>query len=98
MGSPGEEDPTSQPDHGGKPSDGGSELPSSRGKEQPSAEGAASVTAPGPEDKAAAEIQKRRRLEQAGIKVMPAARRFARSAVPAEGWPGSWLAFCMPGL
>ncbi|XP_027624371.1 LIM and calponin homology domains-containing protein 1 isoform X1 [Tupaia chinensis] len=77
VGSPGEEDPTSQPDRGGKPSDGGSELLSSRGKEQPSAEGAASVTAPGPEEKAAAEIQKRRRLEQAGIKVMPAARRFA---------------------
>uniref|UniRef100_A0A8C2QVD9 DUF4757 domain-containing protein n=1 Tax=Capra hircus TaxID=9925 RepID=A0A8C2QVD9_CAPHI len=64
-------------DTSGKPPDGGSELPISCGKEQPPAEGAVVAPAPKSEEKAAAEMQKRRRLEQAGIKVMPAAQRFA---------------------
>ncbi|XP_058402944.1 LIM and calponin homology domains-containing protein 1 isoform X1 [Diceros bicornis minor] len=74
-----EEDPVGQMDPGGKPSDGGLELPTGSGKEQPSPEAAAVAPAPKSEDKDAAEIQKLRRLEQAGIKVMPAAQRFARS-------------------
>ncbi|XP_058402955.1 LIM and calponin homology domains-containing protein 1 isoform X12 [Diceros bicornis minor] len=72
-----EEDPVGQMDPGGKPSDGGLELPTGSGKEQPSPEAAAVAPAPKSEDKDAAEIQKLRRLEQAGIKVMPAAQRFA---------------------
>uniref|UniRef100_A0A4W2DFQ7 LIM and calponin homology domains 1 n=1 Tax=Bos indicus x Bos taurus TaxID=30522 RepID=A0A4W2DFQ7_BOBOX len=79
VGSHCEEDPVSQMDTSGKPPDGGSELPTSCGKEQPPPEGAVVAPAPKSEEKAAAEMQKRRRLEQAGIKVMPAAQRFARS-------------------
>uniref|UniRef100_A0A4W2DVH5 LIM and calponin homology domains 1 n=1 Tax=Bos indicus x Bos taurus TaxID=30522 RepID=A0A4W2DVH5_BOBOX len=78
VGSHCEEDPVSQMDTSGKPPDGGSELPTSCGKEQPPPEGAVVAPAPKSEEKAAAEMQKRRRLEQAGIKVMPAAQRFAR--------------------
>uniref|UniRef100_A0A4W2EXR0 LIM and calponin homology domains 1 n=1 Tax=Bos indicus x Bos taurus TaxID=30522 RepID=A0A4W2EXR0_BOBOX len=77
VGSHCEEDPVSQMDTSGKPPDGGSELPTSCGKEQPPPEGAVVAPAPKSEEKAAAEMQKRRRLEQAGIKVMPAAQRFA---------------------
>nr|XP_020743922.1 LIM and calponin homology domains-containing protein 1 [Odocoileus virginianus texanus] len=77
VGSPCEEDPISQMDTSGKPPDGGSELPTSCGKEQPPPEGTVVAPAPKSEEKAAAEMQKRRRLEQAGIKVMPAAQRFA---------------------
>ncbi|XP_043726966.1 LIM and calponin homology domains-containing protein 1 isoform X4 [Cervus elaphus] len=77
VGSPCEEDPVSQMDTSGKPPDGGSELPTSCGKEQPPPEGAVVAPAPKSDEKAAAEMQKRRRLEQAGIKVMPAAQRFA---------------------
>nr|XP_008523578.1 PREDICTED: LIM and calponin homology domains-containing protein 1 isoform X11 [Equus przewalskii] len=73
-----EENPVVQMDPGGKSSDGGLELPTSSGKEQPSPEAAVVAPAPKSEEKDAAEIQKRRRLEQAGIKVMPAAQRFAR--------------------
>ncbi|XP_073093794.1 LIM and calponin homology domains-containing protein 1 isoform X3 [Manis javanica] len=72
-----EEDSVSSMDPGGPPSDGGLELPTRCGKEQPPPEGAAVAPAPKSEEKAAVEIQKRRRLEQAGIKVMPAAQRFA---------------------
>ncbi|XP_054438080.1 LIM and calponin homology domains-containing protein 1 isoform X2 [Pteronotus mesoamericanus] len=72
-----EEEPAGHMDPDGKPSDGGLELPTGSGKEQPPPEGAAVVPAPKSEEKDAAEIQKRRRLEQAGIKVMPAAQRFA---------------------
>nr|XP_008523574.1 PREDICTED: LIM and calponin homology domains-containing protein 1 isoform X7 [Equus przewalskii] len=72
-----EENPVVQMDPGGKSSDGGLELPTSSGKEQPSPEAAVVAPAPKSEEKDAAEIQKRRRLEQAGIKVMPAAQRFA---------------------
>uniref|UniRef100_A0A4W2DVI0 LIM and calponin homology domains 1 n=1 Tax=Bos indicus x Bos taurus TaxID=30522 RepID=A0A4W2DVI0_BOBOX len=79
VGSHCEEDPVSQMDTSGKPPDGGSELPTSCGKEQPPPEGAVVAPAPKSEEKAAAEMQKRRRLEQAGIKVMPAAQRFARN-------------------
>ncbi|XP_060273001.1 LIM and calponin homology domains-containing protein 1 isoform X24 [Ovis aries] len=77
VGPPCEEDPVSPMDTSGKPPDCGSELPTSCGKEQPPAEGAVVAPAPKSEEKAAAEMQKRRRLEQAGIKVMPAAQRFA---------------------
>lgn len=86
VGSAGEEDPTCQTDPGG-----GLELPSISGKEQPPAEGASVVPPPVSEDKDATEIQKRRRLEQAGIKVMPAAQRFARLALLLEGWPTGFL-------
>lgn len=79
-----EEDPVVQMDPGGKSSDGGLELPTSSGKEQPSPEAAVVAPAPNSEEKDAAEIQKHRRLEQAGIKVMPAAQRFARLALQAE--------------
>lgn len=87
VGSPDEEDPTCQMDPGGKAPDGGLELPNVSGKEQPPAEGASVAPTPLSEDKDAAEIQKRRRLEQAGIKVMPAAQRFARLALLLEGRP-----------
>ncbi|XP_060273005.1 LIM and calponin homology domains-containing protein 1 isoform X28 [Ovis aries] len=80
VGPPCEEDPVSPMDTSGKPPDCGSELPTSCGKEQPPAEGAVVAPAPKSEEKAAAEMQKRRRLEQAGIKVMPAAQRFARDS------------------
>lgn len=89
-----EEDSVSSMDPGGPPSDGGLELPTRCGKEQPPPEGAAVAPAPKSEEKAAVEIQKRRRLEQAGIKVMPAAQRFARLALQAQGWPG-WLCACL---
>jgi len=88
VGSPCEEDPVGPVDPGGKPSDGGLESPTGSGQEQPSPEGAVVAPAPKSEEKDAVEIQKRRRLEQAGIKVMPAAQRFARLALQAEGWPG----------
>ncbi|KAK1345970.1 hypothetical protein QTO34_008437 [Cnephaeus nilssonii] len=77
VGSPGEEDPAGQMDPDGKPSDGGLESPTGRHKEQRPQEGAEVAPAPESEEKDAAEIQKRRRLEQAGIKVLPAAQRFA---------------------
>lgn len=96
VGSPCEEDPVSQMALSGKPPDGGSELPASCGKEQPPPEGTVVAPAPKSEEEAAAEMRKRRRLEQAGIKVLPAAQRFARLAVRAEHWPG-WLCAC-PGL
>lgn len=63
---------------------GGLGSPTTGGKKQPSAEGAAGAPPPKSEGKDIAEIQKRRRLEQAGIKVMPAAQRFARLALQAE--------------
>uniref|UniRef100_A0A667G667 LIM and calponin homology domains 1 n=1 Tax=Lynx canadensis TaxID=61383 RepID=A0A667G667_LYNCA len=77
VGSPCEENPVGQMDPSGKPSDGGLELPTGGGKEQPPHEGSVMTPAPKSEDKDAVEMQKRRRLEQAGIKVMPAAQRFA---------------------
>lgn len=86
VGSPCEEDPVSPVDPGGKPSDGGLELPTGSGQKQPPPEGAVVAPAPKSEEKDAVEIQKRRRLEQAGIKVMPAAQRFARLALQAEGF------------
>ena len=82
-------------DPDGKPSDGGLELPAGSGEEQPPPEGAVVAPAPKSEEKDAAEIQKRRRLEQAGIKVMPAAQRFARLASAGQGL--AWPALCMPG-
>lgn len=93
MGSPVEEDPVGQMHLEGQPCDAGVESPHRNGKEQPPAEALEVAPAPKSEDKNAAEIQKRRRLEQAGIKVMPAAQRFARLALPAEAWP-SWLSAC----
>lgn len=76
----------------GKP-DCGLEAPPSNGEER-SPEEVAVVPAAIPEDRDAVESQKRRRLEQAGIKVTPAAQRFARLALPAEGWPG-WPSACL---
>ncbi|MEJ1274638.1 LIM and calponin homology domains 1 [Cricetulus griseus] len=67
-GSPGEDNPSSP--------QGGLEPPPSIGEEQ-SPEDVVAVPAAIPEDRDAVESQKRRRLEQAGIKVMPAAQRFA---------------------
>lgn len=92
VGSPWEEDPAGQMDLDGKPSDGGLESPTGLQKE-----GAAVAPAPESGGKDAAEIQKRRRLEQAGIKVLPAAQRFARSALQAVGWP-DWLGACLEEL
>ncbi|XP_074252166.1 LIM and calponin homology domains-containing protein 1 isoform X4 [Saimiri boliviensis] len=77
VGSADEDDPVGQMNPGRKPSHGGCELPDGSGKEHPSSDGAVVAPAPKSEEKDAAEIQKRKRLEQAGIKVMPAARRFA---------------------
>ncbi|XP_047305790.1 LIM and calponin homology domains-containing protein 1 isoform X13 [Homo sapiens] len=77
VGSAGEDNPAGQMNPGWKPSDGGCELPDGSGKEHPSSDGAVVAPAPKSEEKDAAEIQKRKRLEQAGIKVMPAAQRFA---------------------
>ncbi|KAG8516538.1 LIM and calponin homology domains-containing protein 1, partial [Galemys pyrenaicus] len=77
VGSPWEEDTVGQMDPGGKTSDGGLELPTGSGKAQSPPEGAVLAPPPKSEEKDAAEIQKLRRLEQAGIKVMPAAQRFA---------------------
>lgn len=91
-----EEEPAGQTDPDGKPSAGGLELPAGSGEEKPPPEGAAVAPAPKSEEKDAAEIRKRRRLEQAGIKVMPAAQRFARLALRAKGWPG-WLCACLLG-
>lgn len=88
VGSPCEEDPVGPVDPGGKPSDGGLELRTGSGQEQPPPEGAVVAPAPKSQEKDAVEIQKRRRLEQAGIKVLPAAQRFARLALQAEGGPG----------
>lgn len=97
MGSLGEEDPTGQMDAGGNPSDAGLELPNGSGKGQPPSEGTTVTPTARSEEKDAAEVQKRRRLEQAGIKVMPAAQRFARLALRAEGWPGC-LSACLGSL
>lgn len=85
------EDPSSQMDPDGKP-DCGLEAPPGNGEGQ-SPEHVAAVPAAVPEDREAVESQKRRRLEQAGIKVMPAAQRFARLALPAAGRPG-WPSAC----
>ncbi|XP_057628396.1 LIM and calponin homology domains-containing protein 1 isoform X6 [Chionomys nivalis] len=74
-GSPGEDDPSSQTGHDGWPH-GGLEPPPGNGEEQSPEEVAVVLTAI-PEDRDAVESQKRRRLEEAGIKVMPAAQRFA---------------------
>nr|XP_044986368.1 LIM and calponin homology domains-containing protein 1 isoform X1 [Jaculus jaculus] len=83
-GSAGEEDPTGQMGTGGQPA-GELESAPGRGEEQPPSEGAALVPAPAPEDRDAAESRKRRRLEEAGIKVMPAAQRFASQKPLREG-------------
>lgn len=91
-GSPTEDDPSSQVGADGKP-DSELEAPPSNGEDQSPGD-AAVVPAALPEDRDAVESQKRRKLEQAGIKVMPAAQRFARLALPAEGWPG-WPSACM---
>ncbi|XP_076992849.1 LIM and calponin homology domains-containing protein 1 isoform X4 [Tamandua tetradactyla] len=77
VGSPCEEEPVGQMDPIGKPSDGGLDVPNGGGKEQPPTEGAMVAAAPKFGERDAAEIQKRKRLEQIGIKVMPAAQRFA---------------------
>ncbi|KAM7326355.1 hypothetical protein ACRRTK_014833 [Alexandromys fortis] len=74
-GSPGEDDPSSQTGHDGWPH-GGLEPPLGSGEEQ-SPEEVAVVPTAVPEDRDAVESQRRRRLEEAGIKVMPAAQRFA---------------------
>ncbi|XP_075799359.1 LIM and calponin homology domains-containing protein 1 isoform X1 [Microtus pennsylvanicus] len=74
-GSPGEDDPCSQTGHDGWPQ-GGLEPPPGSGEEQ-SPEEVAVVPTAVPEDRDAVESQRRRRLEEAGIKVMPAAQRFA---------------------
>ncbi|XP_029333791.1 LIM and calponin homology domains-containing protein 1 isoform X2 [Mus caroli] len=74
-GSPTEDDPSSQMGADGKP-DSKLEAPPSNGEDQSPGD-AAVVPAALPEDRDAVESQKRRKLEQAGIKVMPAAQRFA---------------------
>ncbi|XP_075400500.1 LIM and calponin homology domains-containing protein 1 [Tenrec ecaudatus] len=77
VGSPCDHHPNSHVDLGGRSCDGGLELPIGSGKEQSPPDGDTVVPAPKSEEQDAVEIQKLRRLEQAGIKVMPAARRFA---------------------
>ncbi|CAO2639783.1 LIM and calponin homology domains-containing protein 1 [Lemmus lemmus] len=74
-GSPGEDDPSSQMGHDGWPHS-GLEPPPGNGEEH-SPKDVAVVPTAIPEDRDAVESQKRRRLEEAGIKVMPAAQRFA---------------------
>lgn len=96
-GSPDEEDPSSQTGPGGQP-DGGLDAAPSSGEEQPLSQGAAVVPAPTPEDKDVAESQKRRRLEEAGIKVMPAAQRFARLELLAEADLAGLLHACRFGI
>lgn len=81
-GSPCEDDPSGLMDPDGKP-DGGLEAPPSSG------EGITAVPAAVSEDKDSVESRKLRRLEQAGIKVMPAAQRFARLAEGCPGWPSA---------
>ncbi|XP_031198371.1 LIM and calponin homology domains-containing protein 1 isoform X4 [Mastomys coucha] len=81
-GSPTEDDLSSQIGPPGTP-DCGLEAPPSNGEEQ-SPEDVAAVPAAIPEDRDAVESQKRRRLEQAGIKVMPAAQRFASQKQSSE--------------
>lgn len=78
VGSPCDEDPAGQVQPGGKPCGRGSGRPAGRGMEQPPPGGPTAAPAPQSEDRDAVEVQKRRRLEQAGIRVRPAARRFAR--------------------
>uniref|UniRef100_A0A8P0S7Z6 LIM and calponin homology domains 1 n=1 Tax=Canis lupus familiaris TaxID=9615 RepID=A0A8P0S7Z6_CANLF len=80
VGSPCDEDPAGQVQPGGKPCGRGSGRPAGRGMEQPPPGGPTAAPAPQSEDRDAVEVQKRRRLEQAGIRVRPAARRFARSS------------------
>ncbi|KAK7811439.1 hypothetical protein U0070_017224 [Myodes glareolus] len=74
-GSPGEDDPSSQMGHDGWPP-GGLAPPLGNGEEQ-SPKDVAVVPTAMPEDRDAVESRKRRRLAEAGIKVMPAAQRFA---------------------
>lgn len=94
MGSSNEEDAADSMDPGGKPPEGGLELLTRRKQEQFPAEGAPlAPTASQSEEKDTAETRKRKRLEQAGIKIMPAAQRFARLGLPAKGWPG-WRCAC----
>lgn len=89
-GSEASENPLGHTYPGGQPCDTGLESPHSSGKEWMPAEGTVGAPVPKSEDKDATETQKRRRLEQAGIKVLPAAQRFSRLALLPEGWPG-WL-------
>nr|XP_055196145.1 LIM and calponin homology domains-containing protein 1 isoform X1 [Nyctereutes procyonoides] len=85
VGSPCDEDPAGQAQPGGKPCGGGSGQPAGRGMEQPPPGGPTAAPAPRSEDRDAVEVQKRRRLEQAGIRVRPAARRFASHKLSSSG-------------
>ncbi|XP_069868325.1 LIM and calponin homology domains-containing protein 1 isoform X5 [Dipodomys merriami] len=72
VGSPTEEGPV-----GPMGPAGGLEPTHCSGEEQPPQKAAVMAPVPKLDDKDKMELQKRRRLEQAGIKVMPAAQRFA---------------------
>uniref|UniRef100_A0A8I3NTN8 LIM and calponin homology domains 1 n=2 Tax=Canis lupus familiaris TaxID=9615 RepID=A0A8I3NTN8_CANLF len=85
VGSPCDEDPAGQVQPGGKPCGRGSGRPAGRGMEQPPPGGPTAAPAPQSEDRDAVEVQKRRRLEQAGIRVRPAARRFASHKPSSSG-------------
>ncbi|XP_072605215.1 LIM and calponin homology domains-containing protein 1 isoform X4 [Vulpes vulpes] len=85
VGSPCDVDPAGQAQPGGKPCGGGSGRPAGRGTEQPPPGGPTAAPAPQAEDRDAVEVQKRRRLEQAGIRVRPAARRFASHKPSSSG-------------
>ncbi|XP_041598330.1 LIM and calponin homology domains-containing protein 1 isoform X1 [Vulpes lagopus] len=85
VGSPCDEDPAGQAQPGGKPCGGGSGRPAGRGTEQPPPGGPTAAPAPQSEDRDAVEVQKRRRLEQAGIRVRPAAQRFASHKPSSSG-------------
>ncbi|XP_036618827.1 LIM and calponin homology domains-containing protein 1 isoform X1 [Trichosurus vulpecula] len=77
VGAHDEEEPAAPLDPSGKPSDTGLDLSEQNGKEQSLPEGAKETVAQKAAQKDLEEMRKRRRLEQAGIKIMPAAQRFA---------------------
>lgn len=92
VGSPYEEDAVDPVDPVGKAPECRLESPTCRGKEQLPAEGASpEPSAPRAEEKDAAETRKRRRLEEAGIRVRPAAQRFARLALSAKAGPAGFV-------
>ncbi|XP_072476694.1 LIM and calponin homology domains-containing protein 1 isoform X1 [Notamacropus eugenii] len=77
VGAHGEEAQVAPSDPGGKPSDTGLDLHEQNGKEQSLPESTKEIVAQKAAQKDLEEMRKRRRLEQAGIKIMPAAQRFA---------------------
>ncbi|XP_074085637.1 LIM and calponin homology domains-containing protein 1 isoform X2 [Macrotis lagotis] len=77
VGAQGEEAQAAPSDPSGKSSDMGLELNEQNGKEQSLPESTKETVAQKATQKDLEEMRKRRRLEQAGIKIMPATQRFA---------------------